>query len=48
MSDEQQELDLTLIAQMILQGIFTLMLRAGLTEQELSKALSASLGNPTE
>ena len=48
MSDEAQELDLVVIAQIVLQGLFALMLRAGLTEAELGKALSASLGNPAE
>jgi len=48
MSDETQELDLTLVAQMVLQGIFAVMLRAGLSEEELGKALAASLGNPQD
>lgn len=50
MSDEtdNQELDLSLVAQMILQGVFMLMLRAGLTEDQLAKVLQASLNPPTE
>ena len=48
MTDNNQELDLSLVAQMVLQGTFALMLRAGLTEEQIGTALSASLGNPTE